>query len=1284
MKEDQGASSAVVSNQERDRAFSKTAEFEFSLALLSILLKKRPEPAFFSKSALGLSAVLQSVKETGAYRPTLDPSGSQLEALKTTFNLLISGYQEAVSEGLIVSLTATLCSLLDVDHRIIQSQLELVWSLVWKAAESEGGLDVAVAACIRLVSAYKELRQLDFLVESLFDSLTSSSSTKAALAVSQSFFLKHLSEAVSQAYSGQSSSFVALIMKKAGSLASSPAIDDVILALSGVLSVCLASIKIDLMTSVPVASAAKTLIETMEPTLTPLLLSATSSDVDSSAAEARQAKRRRGEDLKGETKVGTKVNWSLLAALLQIHLAAFRLYRHCALMHPDVKPLEDRQSSSLAPLTRSSFIWIGSAQGEVSAVASKLGLVIIRILLMRLSVLYEQAVRLSNTSETLENGSELLHAAKAESKELTSLLMTHLRSESIDLRILFIARVESWGALSSWINASDPEDLKDLIRVEIELHHLNPSLSTLPFWITRPEVLSQRLIGQCLLQALIARLSTLLPLRKESSPLQECLKSLASGSSKLIDLPSIAELESQSATLLDPPKARQTQSSGAVTRRGALKNQSMLLDATCELKSEDLKDLCSTLSIMKSLRLSYLSPDDLLCLSSSVLLLLSFLLDRILAGSSELLLPYLEETLNLAVSMQETIHRASFLYKSTKSKSKRSSSVSAGPSDMKPSEELHVAHKLVLWSSSVLRCLTAQFPSSPSAIEASARLHRYLVRSELRLALDHSDASTFKCLSETTKPQLINEIQSVAPRASSLLLAALVSELSKIESIAHPLIHEAHPLIHEARTAAIHASGPVEETVKTMDPSDDSVPSLLEVLGCSFSTLHGAQCPKWASLKQLLLITKTVILSASATIPQTSRALSFIETSCNNIKSWPSASSETSWMHSFLLEILQSLPSSHSPILPPTSVMGLAAMDLKEPRSIEIRIRVLKSFMALLQCDRSQLGDILSSLSDGIDSTRMEGSELSLILPSLHCLLITLESSAPGSSVLSVVASCADSLSTRLAALISFLSHQPLVDPATAASLCCACRCLESLCGREASFHLSTPSIIQAASVSAGLFPLLFTLAPQSHGLSKLAEEDAEKPPLEPALDWKARSVVLISASSLLACLLRHRSSHLTRSISVIVHAARGMLQSIVEWVSRGKGRESIEFAHAIKRSVGGVVRIYEGVSGLGVDKKESPSSKRASALLSKHCAFLLLDCIWILGSSRSGSATLPAFVLDEIKPGVFFLLTRLEKEPGLMQHIHAVLGSGEGGARRVMLTAMKAEWEKTKHSGKI
>lgn len=142
----------------------------------------------------------------------------------------------------------------------------------------------------------------------------------------------------------------------------------------------------------------------------------------------------------------------------------------------------------------------------------------------------------------------------------------------------------------------------------------------------------------------------------------------------------------------------------------------------------------------------------------------------------------------------------------------------------------------------------------------------------------------------------------------------------------------------------------------------------------------------------------------------------------------------------------------------------------------------------------------------------------------------------------------------------------------------------------------------------------------------------------------------------------------------------------IIDWVDCGNWMGSDEFAHAVKRSAGGVARVYEGISSLGMDRKDPSSNKRADTVLAKHCAFMLLDCVWILGRPGSASSQPPAFasVLEAIKPGVFFLLGRLEEETALMQHVHAVLGSADGGGRRAMLSTLKAEWEKTKHSGKI
>jgi hypothetical protein len=272
----------------------------------------------------GVALLAGALRGLQLYRPTQDPAAHQRlllqrladSALRLAQQQQQQQQQQAGVVGLVPAALGVLQGILAVEHRVIQKQLPLLWSLLLSAPAASGGGVAASVAC-SLVAAFAELRQLEVLLLSLTAALQerqeaagpSPASTASILGSSQ--FQAALAAAVRQLPSGQVPTILRLAAEAVPPLSatsSSSSGQEV----AGLYCCCLASLHIDLTTAMAAAAAAEALVAALAPLLLPLL-------------QAAAALGGSGKQLE------------LLPALLQLYRQALEVHARCAALHPEVR-----------------------------------------------------------------------------------------------------------------------------------------------------------------------------------------------------------------------------------------------------------------------------------------------------------------------------------------------------------------------------------------------------------------------------------------------------------------------------------------------------------------------------------------------------------------------------------------------------------------------------------------------------------------------------------------------------------------------------------------------------------------------------------------------------------------------------------------------------------------------------------------------------------------------------------------------------------------------------------
>ena len=150
---------------------------------------------------------------------------------------------------------------------------------------------------------------------------------------------------------------------------------------------------------------------------------------------------------------------------------------------------------------------------------------------------------------------------------------------------------------------------------------------------------------------------------------------------------------------------------------------------------------------------------------------------------------------------------------------------------------------------------------------------------------------------------------------------------------------------------------------------------------------------------------------------------------------------------------------------------------------------------------------------------------------------------------------------------------------------------------------------------------------------------------------------VYAHACALTIALLKARYEHLRRSVASITVVCSDLLADLRRRKSRGAS-DAVMDACASKLS-----RVYEAAESSGLER---------------YCAHLLADAITAITGGGIGPAGETA-----LKPGLFALLDAAGDRE--LQQLHAALGTGAGGARRVVFAALREEHERThKFTGRV
>lgn len=157
--------------------------------------------------------------------------------------------------------------------------------------------------------------------------------------------------------------------------------------------------------------------------------------------------------------------------------------------------------------------------------------------------------------------------------------------------------------------------------------------------------------------------------------------------------------------------------------------------------------------------------------------------------------------------------------------------------------------------------------------------------------------------------------------------------------------------------------------------------------------------------------------------------------------------------------------------------------------------------------------------------------------------------------------------------------------------------------------------------------------------------------------DESSHVEVYAHACALTIALLKARYEHLRRSVASITVVCSDLLADLRRAKSRG-APDAVMDACASKLS-----RVYEAAESSGLER---------------YCAHLLADAITAITGGGIGPAGETA-----LKPGLFALLDAAGDRE--LQQLHAALGAGAGGARRVVFTALREEHERThKFTGRV
>ena len=157
--------------------------------------------------------------------------------------------------------------------------------------------------------------------------------------------------------------------------------------------------------------------------------------------------------------------------------------------------------------------------------------------------------------------------------------------------------------------------------------------------------------------------------------------------------------------------------------------------------------------------------------------------------------------------------------------------------------------------------------------------------------------------------------------------------------------------------------------------------------------------------------------------------------------------------------------------------------------------------------------------------------------------------------------------------------------------------------------------------------------------------------------DGDAMTKIFCQACELIGVLLKSRKDHLRRAVSGITVACSDLLAALRRFKASGAS------AAVMESCAGKLSFVYESAEASGLDR---------------YCTHLLADAITAITGGGIGVVAESA-----LKPGLFALLDSSGDRE--LQQLHAALGAGAGGARRVVFAALREEHKHThKFTGRV
>jgi len=268
-----------------------------------------------ARAALSACAgLVEALHREGLYCASEDSSGLQLRCLESLASEAMAVAKREPGLGVARTCARLVSAMLLLEHRAIEPRLQEVWECLWQLGSAGGDgasacLDSAVATAVSVCSCYAEVRQMQWMLDSLLAAVADAAHDGGAGAVlSDERLLSSLRGAIGSLHAGQAAPLVLWVSRRSWG-------DSRTLKILGpVCRTCLENTQVVLTTAMDVAAAARDVIG--------------GGFGERLAAEA-DAFCARGHGGEGGS----------FAMLLGLYNAVLNLHSRCCDLHPEVVPL---------------------------------------------------------------------------------------------------------------------------------------------------------------------------------------------------------------------------------------------------------------------------------------------------------------------------------------------------------------------------------------------------------------------------------------------------------------------------------------------------------------------------------------------------------------------------------------------------------------------------------------------------------------------------------------------------------------------------------------------------------------------------------------------------------------------------------------------------------------------------------------------------------------------------------------------------------------------------------